>query len=132
VCATGLTFLDTVERKHLLANVRARGAELRAGLKKLAAKFDFIREVRGEGLMLGVDLDVEGAPYVAEALKQGLLINCTHEHTLRLLPPFILTAQQVQEGLMKLESVFAKTERPAKLPAVPSTTAAAQALAVAR
>jgi acetylornithine aminotransferase/acetylornithine/N-succinyldiaminopimelate aminotransferase len=132
VCATGLTFLETVEKKHLLANVRARGAELRAGLKKLAAKFDFIREVRGEGLMLGVDLDVEGAPYVAEALQQGLLINCTHEHILRLLPPFILTAQQVKEGLTKLESVFAKTERPAKLQAVPSTTAAAQALAAAR
>jgi acetylornithine/N-succinyldiaminopimelate aminotransferase len=132
VCATGLTFLDTVERKRLLANVRARGAELHAGLKKLAAKFDFIREVRGEGLMLGVDLDVEGAPYVAEALKQGLLINCTHEHILRLLPPFILTAQQVKEGLSKLESVFAKTERPAKSQAVPSTTAAALALAAAR
>ena len=132
VCATGLTFLDTVERKHLLANVRARGAELRAGLKKLAAKFDFIREVRGEGLMLGVDLDVEGAPYVAEALKQGLLINCTHEHILRLLPPFILTAQQVKEGLSKLDSVFAKTERPAMSQAVPSTTASARALAAAR
>jgi acetylornithine/N-succinyldiaminopimelate aminotransferase len=132
VCATGLTFLDTVERKQLLANVRARGAELRAGLKKLAAKFDFIREVRGEGLMLGVDLDVEGAPYVAQAFQQGLLINCTHDHILRLLPPFILTAQQVKEGLSKLESVLAKTERPAKTQAVPSTTAAAQTLAAAR
>jgi acetylornithine/succinyldiaminopimelate/putrescine aminotransferase len=79
-----------------------------------------------------VDLNVEGAPYVAEALKQGLLINCTHEHILRLLPPFILSAQQVKEGLTKLESVFAKTERPAKSPAVPTTTAAAQALAAAR
>jgi acetylornithine/N-succinyldiaminopimelate aminotransferase len=132
VCATGLAFLDTVERKGLLANVRARGAELRAGLTKLATRFDFIREVRGEGLMLGLDLNVEGAPYVAEALRQGLLINCTHEHILRLLPPFILNKQQVKEGLSKLESVFAKTERPAKLQAVPSTTAAAQALAAAR
>jgi len=132
VCATALAFLDTVERKHLLANVRARGAELRAGLKKLAAKYDFIRGVRGEGLMLGLDLDVEGAPYVTEALEQGLLINCTHEHILRLLPPFILTTQQVKEGLSKLDSVFAKTERPAKSQAVPPTTAAAQALAAAR
>ncbi len=132
VCATGLVFLDVVERKHLLANVRTRGAELRAGLKRLATKFDFIREVRGEGLMLGVDLTVEGAPYVAEALKQGLLINCTHEHILRLLPPFILTAQQVKEGLNILESVFANTERPAALQATPSTTVAAQALAAAR
>src|SRR5207253_757359 len=102
-CATGLTFLQVMERKNLLANIRARGAELREGLKKLAAQFDFIREIRGEGLMLGVDLDVEGAPYVAEALRQGLLINCTHDHILRLLPPYILTAQQVREGLLKME-----------------------------
>ena len=131
-CATGLTFLETVERKKLLANVRTRGAELRAGLKNLAKKFDFIREVRGEGLMIGVDLDVEGAPYVAEALKQGLLINCTHDHILRLLPPFILTAQQVKEGLTKLESVFAKTERPPNSTAVPSSNAADLTLAAAR
>jgi acetylornithine/N-succinyldiaminopimelate aminotransferase len=131
-CATGLTFLETIERKHLLANVRARGAELKAGLKKLAAKFDFVREVRGEGLMLAMDLDVEGAPYVTEALKQGLLINCTHDHILRLLPPFILTAQQVKEGLSKIESVLAKTERPARLTAAHSTPAEALTLAAAR
>jgi acetylornithine/N-succinyldiaminopimelate aminotransferase len=131
-CATGLTFLDTVERKHLLANVRARGAELKAGLQKMAGKFDFIREVRGEGLILGVDLDVQGAPYVAEALKQGLLINCTHDHILRLLPPFILTAQQVKEGLSKIESVLAKTERPSKSEAAHSAPSAALTLAAAR
>jgi acetylornithine/N-succinyldiaminopimelate aminotransferase len=131
-CATGLTFLNTVEQKHLLANVRARGAELKAGLKKLAAKFDFIQEIRGEGLMLGLDLTVDGAPYVAEALKQGLLINCTHDHILRLLPPFILTAKQVKEGLSKIESVLATTERPAKSLAAPSATAAALTLAAAR
>ncbi|HEY2645364.1 MAG TPA: aspartate aminotransferase family protein [Candidatus Acidoferrales bacterium] len=131
-CATALTFLDIVERKHLLANVRARGAELKTGLKKMAGKFDFIREVRGEGLMIGIDLDVEGAPYVAEALKEGLLINCTHDHILRLLPPFILTAQQVKEGLSKIESVLARTERPAESAAVPSAPAAAQTLAAVR
>jgi acetylornithine/N-succinyldiaminopimelate aminotransferase len=131
-CATGLTFLETVEKKRLLANVRARGAELKTGLKKLAGKYDFIREVRGEGLMLGVDLEVEGAPYVAEALKQGLLINCTHDHILRLLPPFILSAQQVKEGLAKIDSVLAKTVRPAKSPAASSAQAADLTLVVAR
>lgn len=114
VCATALTFLDVVEREHLLANVRTRGAELRSGLLKLAPRYDFIREIRGEGLIIGIDLTVEGSPYVDEALRQGLLINCTHEHILRLLPPFILTAQQVKQGLAKLASVFDNTQRPAK------------------
>jgi acetylornithine aminotransferase/acetylornithine/N-succinyldiaminopimelate aminotransferase len=131
-CAVGLTFLETVEKKHLLANVQKRGAELKAGLKKLAAKFDFIREIRGEGLIIGIDLKVDGAPYVAEALKQGLLINCTHDHILRLLPPYILTAQQVKEGLSKIESVLARTERPAQSAVVTSAPAVAQTLAAAR
>ena len=71
-----------------------RGAELRAGLEKLAARFDFIREVRGEGLILGIDLAIEGAPFVQEALRQRLLINCTHDHILRLLPPFIIRQRE--------------------------------------
>jgi acetylornithine/succinyldiaminopimelate/putrescine aminotransferase len=82
--------------------------------------------------MIGVDLDVEGAPYVAGALNEGLLINCTHDHILRFLPPFILTAQQVKEGLSKIESVLTKTERPATSPAVTYTPAAALTHAAAR
>ncbi len=91
ICAAALEFLQIVEDEKLMENVRARGEELRAGLQALAAKFDFIREVRAEGLMIGVQLSVEGAPFVAEAAKRGLLINCTHEYIIRLLPRFIVT-----------------------------------------
>jgi acetylornithine/N-succinyldiaminopimelate aminotransferase len=131
-CAAGLAFLEAMEKKKLLANVRARGAELKAGLQKLAKKFDFVREVRGEGLILGMELAVDGTPYVAEAMKQGLLINCTHEFTLRFLPPFILTSAQVKEGLAKLESVLEKTERPAPTQAASPATAAAGTRAASR
>jgi acetylornithine/N-succinyldiaminopimelate aminotransferase len=131
-CATGLAFLNAVEKQHLMANVRARGAQLRAGLEKLARKCDFVKEIRGEGLILGMDLAIDGAPYVAEALEQGLLINCTHDHILRFLPPFILTAKQVEEGLAKLESVFAKVVRPAKAEAASTADAAELLLASAR
>jgi acetylornithine/N-succinyldiaminopimelate aminotransferase len=111
VCAVALEFLTAVEEENLLANISERGQELRAGLTRLGAKFDFVRELRGEGLILGLELGVEGGPYVAAALRQGLLINCTHDYTLRLLPPFIIRPQQVQEFLAKLETVFAKTRR---------------------
>ena len=57
--------------------------------------------------MIGVELSVEGAPFVTEATKQGLLINCTHDFTLRLLPPFVVTRAQVREFLRLLETVFA-------------------------
>ncbi|MGB4784740.1 MAG: aminotransferase class III-fold pyridoxal phosphate-dependent enzyme, partial [Candidatus Acidiferrum sp.] len=112
-CATALEFLETVESEKLLENIRARGAELREGLAKLAAKFDFIREIRGEGLMIGVELSVEGAPFVAEAMQHGLLINCTHDFTLRLLPPFIINRAQVREFLRLFELILATTPQQA-------------------
>ena len=121
ICATALEFLNILESEKLLANVRARGAELREGLAKLASKFDFIREVRGEGLILGVELSIDGNPFVAEALRQGLLINCTHDFTLRLLPPFIITAAQVREFLRLFELVLAKT--PKSIAAAPAQIA---------
>jgi acetylornithine/N-succinyldiaminopimelate aminotransferase len=111
VCATALEFLSIIENEKLLENVRARGAELREALAKLAVKFEFIREIRGEGLILGIELSVDGNPFVAEALRQGLLINCTHDFTLRLLPPFIITRAQVREFLRLFELVLAKTPK---------------------
>jgi acetylornithine/N-succinyldiaminopimelate aminotransferase len=114
VCATALEFLTVVEDDDLFANVRERGAELRAGLEKLASRFEFIRELRGEGLIQGIDLSVEGAPFVTEALESGVLINCTHEHILRLLPPFILRARDVAEFLKKFEAVLARAAKSAK------------------
>jgi len=111
ICAAALEALSIIEDEKLLDNIRARGAEIRAGLETIAARFDFIREVRGEGLILGIDLSIEGAPFVEEALRRGLLMNCTHEHILRLLPPFILRAKDVTEFLKKFETVLAKAPR---------------------
>jgi acetylornithine/succinyldiaminopimelate/putrescine aminotransferase len=119
VCAAALEFLTIVEEEDLLSYVRERGAELLAGLKKLSARFNFIREVRGQGLMLGVDLSCDGAPIVEEALRRGLVINCTHDHILRLLPPFIIRKRDIAEFLAKFEAVLAATS---KLAATASAT----------
>jgi acetylornithine/N-succinyldiaminopimelate aminotransferase len=123
VCATALEFLSVVEEENLLAKIRERGAELRAGLEALAARFDFIREIRGEGLMLGVDLAVDGAPIVQQALRRGLLINCTHDHILRLLPPFIIGRREIAEFLEKFEIVLARTPKSAAQPQKRTPTA---------
>lgn len=130
-CAVALEFLSVIEEEKLLENIYARGEELREGLAKLASHFDFIREIRGEGLMIGIELSREGAPFVAEAMERGLLINCTHDFTLRLLPPFIITRAQVREFLKLFEIVFAKTPRQASVsdtgkPAIPQAHAAAR------
>ena len=113
VCRVALEFLNIVEDQELLENIRTRGAELREGLTKLAAKFDFVREVRGEGLMIGIELSIAGAPFVSMAMQRGLLINCTHEFTLRLLPPFIITRAEVREFLRLFELVLQTTPQQA-------------------
>jgi acetylornithine aminotransferase/acetylornithine/N-succinyldiaminopimelate aminotransferase len=133
VCATAIEFLTIVEEQDLLKNVRERGAELRAGLETLATRFDFIREVRGEGLMLGVDLTIDGSPIIQDALRRGLLINCTHDHILRLLPPFIIGRREVAEFLEKFETVLAQISKPVKKQKknTPSTETHAQPMSLA-
>jgi len=128
ICATALEFLNIIEDADLLTNIRERGTELRQGIEKLAAKFDFIRAVRGEGLILGIDLSIDGAAIVTEALRGGLLINCTHEHILRLLPPFIIRRKDVAEFLIKLEKAL---KQATKLNATQNAESKAQPIALA-
>ncbi len=111
ICATALEFLNIVDESKMLANIRERGAELRKGLEALAKKFTIIREVRGEGLILGVELTVDGTPLVASALQQGLLINCTHEFTIRLLAPFLISKAQVRDFLGTFEALLSEAEK---------------------
>ena len=125
ICAVALEFLKVLEKKKILANANARGAEIRAGIEKLVAKFSIIKEVRGEGLMIGVELTVDGNPFVAEAMKRGLLINCTHDFTLRLLPAFIIGAKQVREFLGVLEDVLGHVSK--SMPATETARHAAHA-----
>jgi acetylornithine/N-succinyldiaminopimelate aminotransferase len=106
ICAAALQVLTVIEKRGLLENVRERGTQLRAGLEKLKGRFDFVREIRGEGLIVGVDLSIDGSPVVVEALRQGLIVNCTHEHIIRLLPAFIVTRAEVAEFLSKFEHVL--------------------------
>jgi acetylornithine aminotransferase/acetylornithine/N-succinyldiaminopimelate aminotransferase len=116
-CAVALEFLTVLEEEKLIDKARVRGEHLRAGLSRLAADFDFVQEVRGEGLMIGLELSVDGRPYVDSALQNGIIINCTHERVLRLLPPLIVSERQIDEFLTRMRRVFAKTKRvPAVLP----------------
>ncbi|MGB2645117.1 MAG: aspartate aminotransferase family protein [Candidatus Acidiferrum sp.] len=132
-CAAALEFLNIVDDEDLLENIRSRGAELRDGISALAAKFGFIREIRGEGLMIGIELSTDGAPFVSEAMRRGVLINCTHDFTLRLLPPFIVTRAQVRELLRTMEDLFATTQQKAAAPeSAKSTSPSRAALAAAR
>ena len=83
------------------------------GLKRMLGRgptrrYGFIKEVRGQGLMIGVELDIPGKQMVVDAMADGMLMNCTHDTVLRFLPPFILTEKQVDAAAGKLNKIFKK------------------------
>jgi predicted acetylornithine/succinylornithine family transaminase len=94
----GIATLETIEQDNLLERARALGDQFRKRLTALQTECPIIREVRGVGLMIGIELSMEGAPVVEACLQRRLLINCTHDTVLRLLPAMTLTAAQVDEG----------------------------------
>lgn len=106
VCAAALAVFKTIRKDGLLQNAERMGACLKERLLELKAKFSSIREVRGLGLMLGVELDRPGTPYVDRAREKGLLINCTQEKVLRIMPAITISKKWLDRGLWILGKVF--------------------------
>jgi acetylornithine/succinyldiaminopimelate/putrescine aminotransferase len=100
-----LEFFDILE--GLLPSIRRVGDYFRGRLEELARKYEFLREVRGRGLMIGLDMSVPGKQMVLDAQAQGLLINCTHDTVLRFLPPYIVTEKEVDAAIKILNGIFA-------------------------
>jgi acetylornithine aminotransferase/acetylornithine/N-succinyldiaminopimelate aminotransferase len=108
-CAAAIAFLDTLKRERILPHVRKVGRYLARRLAELQKKYAAIREVRCIGLMVGVELDsADLAKQVVEAmLDRRIVINRTHDTVLRLLPPYIVTEQHVDEVVDALDRVLA-------------------------
>jgi len=79
---------------------------LRKKLDALKKKYALIKEIRGMGLMLGIDLSIAGGDIVSYCLNKGLIINCTHDTVLRLLPPLIITKKDVDSAIKIMEDAF--------------------------
>ena len=79
-------------------------------LNDLARKHSFVKEVRGFGLMLGMELAMSGKQLVLDAMAEGLLINCTHDTVLRILPPYIATEKEVDQAMKILTRLFKKVK----------------------
>jgi len=102
----GVATIETIERENLLAAADRLAELFRNRLEALAAECDLIREVRICGLMVGIELSVEGASIVKQCIDRGLLINCTQGTVLRLLPAMTLTDEQAEEGCEILADVL--------------------------
>jgi predicted acetylornithine/succinylornithine family transaminase len=111
-CRVALEFFDILDT--LLPAITQTGSYFRMRLTELAQKHSFIKEVRGCGLMIGVELDFSGKQIVLDAMEAGLLINCTHNVVLRFLPPYILTEADVDRAIRVLDKVLKKAKPPAQ------------------
>lgn len=108
VCRGALVFLELMEHGGLQEAVRARGAELRAGLADLQGEFSVISELRGRGLMQGVRL-ARGAEDAQKKLyAKGLITNRTAGDVLRILPPYVVTSEQIARGISILREALAE------------------------
>jgi acetylornithine/N-succinyldiaminopimelate aminotransferase len=106
-CAAGMAVLETLlGEDHLLENCQRMGDYLINQLVKLSSDYDFVGSVRGKGLLVGMELGVEGRPIASECLSEGILVNCTAEKVLRFIPPLIITQEEIDQLISVLHRVF--------------------------
>ena len=110
-CRVALEFMDILE--ELLPSITQVGSYFRMRLDELARHVHTIKEVRGFGLMLGVEMVAPCKGLVTDAMAEGLLINVTHDKVVRLLPPYILTEQDVDRAMTGLTKII-KNFKPAE------------------
>jgi acetylornithine/N-succinyldiaminopimelate aminotransferase len=106
VAAAANAALGLLSAPEFLADVRARGASLAGALAALQAEIAVIKEVRGLGLMWGIELTREGADVVTACRERGLLVNCTQGNVIRLLPPLIITPRELDAVLATLREAL--------------------------
>lgn len=106
VCRMALEFMDLLD--EMLPHIRRVGRYFHNQLQDLAFRTPIIKEVRGTGLMIGVEMKVPCKQLVGDAMAEGALINVTHDTVLRMLPPYILTEAQVDEAMVILTKIITR------------------------
>jgi len=111
-CAVALSVCQTLERDNLIVNAQERGEQLRQGLRAIAHKYpDSIAEVRGWGLITGLELKAEIALTAGEIVKaaigEGLLLVPAGPKVLRFVPPLIVTAAEIEQALQAVDRAIA-------------------------
>ena len=105
-CRAALCVLDELVGGGLLAHIGRVGRHFEQRLKTIAAKHSIVKDVRGGGLMWGLDLNRDAAPVVPAALAQGVIVNRTAETVVRLLPPLVITEDEADEALGRLDAAL--------------------------
>ncbi len=110
VCKAAAAVLRAIQKENLLANARKMGGYLFLKLNELKDKFRVIKEVRGLGLMAGMELEIPGKEIVEKCVEKGLLINCTHDKILRLMPALNVTKKEIDKAIGILDEVLLSSQ----------------------
>jgi predicted acetylornithine/succinylornithine family transaminase len=110
-CRAALVFLEELTSNGLMDHVVKVGAYLEHGLRAIASRQKSITDVRGAGVMWGLDLDRPAAPVVEAAMQRKLLVNRTSDTVVRLLPPYVITEREIDEALPLLEEAIASAPK---------------------
>ncbi len=105
-CAAAKAAVEVVIKEKLAQKAQKLGEYFKSRLNELKKKHAIVKDVRGRGLMLGMELEVECKQVVAQALERGVLLNCTHERVLRFVPPLVITKKQIDVVLRVLDEVL--------------------------
>jgi predicted acetylornithine/succinylornithine family transaminase len=108
VSAAALAVFDAIKKEKLLENTRKMGAYLVKKLSALKKKGRLIKEIRSVGLIIGVELNIKGEDVYKRCLENGLLINCTQDTVLRIMPPMTVSRAEIDRAVSILEKVLAK------------------------
>jgi acetylornithine aminotransferase len=106
VSAVAKAVLQSLLEDGWIDNCREMGEYFKGKLEELANKYDFIKDVRGRGLILGMELDRAGSPVVNACMEKGFLINCAQEKVLRFLPPLIVGKQEIDLLIGTLDEIL--------------------------
>ncbi|MEW5894512.1 MAG: aspartate aminotransferase family protein [Candidatus Omnitrophota bacterium] len=108
VCRASLGVFKAIYSQKLLANTKKIGAYAKKQLQSWQKELPIIKEIRGQGLMIGIELTVPGQTIVEDCLQQGLLINCTHETVLRIMPALTVTKKQMDKALSIIKNALSR------------------------
>ncbi|HTZ39577.1 MAG TPA: acetylornithine transaminase [Syntrophales bacterium] len=104
--AAAIATLETILEDGFLERCRTMGEYLQERLWSLRKDHPVVQDVRGKGLLVGMDLSVEGNSTVKACLERGILINCTFDHILRMVPPLVISKQDVDRLVQVLDEVL--------------------------
>jgi acetylornithine/LysW-gamma-L-lysine aminotransferase len=110
-CAAGTATLQALTQDGLIENAEKMGQRLREGLERLKEKHKIIREIRGKGLMIGVELKFEVKDILLDGIKNGVLILYSGRNILRFLPPLVISEDDITKVLETLDILLAKEEK---------------------